>query len=272
MRALWILLLVAGCSAADPDLGLRAAVRVEGAQFVAGPMPGDSGGPSTRALSAARPTLPLGVVGVGLFVTLGPTATAAWVGVDGDAGYFVVLAGAPDTETPDSPSLRASLAVAPNAVAGPRVLAVRAVDEAGHAGPRAELGLELLAPTIPIGLLFVLAWDGPADLDLHVVDPHGDEVWARHPVVSDGALMIDAHSGCVDDGLQSEQAQFAGTGHYIARVDAFSLCGAGSAPWTLSVYVDGTLRDRASGTALPTDTRGPHERGAGLSALTFDLQ
>ncbi|HYN88710.1 MAG TPA: hypothetical protein VER55_09275, partial [Ardenticatenaceae bacterium] len=45
-----------------------------------------------------------------------------------------------------------------------------------------------------------LRWDNPADLDLHVVDPAGEEISYGHPVAqSGGQLDVDANIGCQDD-------------------------------------------------------------------------
>ena len=61
------------------------------------------------------------------------------------------------------------------------------------------------------------------------------------------------------------------SGHYVARVDAFSLCGEFAARWTVEVFLRGQLLGRARGTAVDSDTRVAHDSGAGITALTFEV-
>jgi uncharacterized protein YfaP (DUF2135 family) len=42
-----------------------------------------------------------------------------------------------------------------------------------------------------------LRWDGPADLDLHMVDPYSDEIWFNNTQSgSGGVLDVDANADC----------------------------------------------------------------------------
>src|SRR5581483_1862246 len=107
----------------------------------------------------------------------------------------------------------------------------------------------------PNGAMVVrLAWGANgasnADLDLHVVVPDTSkpgktiEVWAKNPsslpkrsvaegpysdeeLAAGGQLDIDSNGGCAIDGRDLEHVVWGAappSGHYIARVDAVSMC------------------------------------------------
>jgi hypothetical protein len=263
------------CGGASPDPGLGGDLYVAGAQFVPGPLPSPSGGPSVAGLHFASTTLSPGAHDAPLLGSLDPTGTAAALGLVGDRGYFVVPAGVPDTEAPTEPTFTAALSFARTIAAGARTLEARAVDAARRFGPPTTLPLTVTSLALPQGALVVhLAWDGGADLDLHVVDPAGVEIWSRHLFGDGGGLDLDSNAGCHLDGRDQENVVYptaAPPGRYVARVDAFALCGQPLADWRLDVLVEGAAIARASGTAYQADTRGDHGAGAGRTALTFDL-
>jgi hypothetical protein len=150
----------------------------------------------------------------------------------------------------------------------------------------------LLASTASTGAHFVvsLRWDTESDLDLHVVDPAGEEVWARNPnsytptpgtppdpdgPAKGGMLDFDSNAACVIDGRRAENVAWhaePSPGRYLVRVDAASLCGAPAARWEVEAILDGRSLGRAEGISTDADTRGPHDRGAGALALELDVR
>jgi hypothetical protein len=86
-------------------------------------------------------------------------------------------------------------------------------------------------------------------------------------------LDFDSNSQCVIDGHDREQASWAmpDAGHYVVRVDTFSLCGRASAGWQLSATLDGNPLAQTDGISVVEDTYGPHQRGSGLTALELDV-
>jgi hypothetical protein len=75
-----------------------------------------------------------------------------------------------------------------------------------------------------------ITWDSRADVDLHVVDPLGEEVyWAHKTAVSGGTLDLDSNAGCGSDGPRAENIFWASGliaphGDYVVRVDYWSNC------------------------------------------------
>ena len=59
-------------------------------------------------------------------------------------------------------------------------------------------------------LLIALAWKSATDLDLHVIDPSGAEIWSDAPTSpSGGVLDLDSNAQCVIDGHDAENVRYA---------------------------------------------------------------
>ncbi len=97
-----------------------------------------------------------------------------------------------------------------------------------------------------------LTWDNAADIDLHVTDPRGEEIYFGNPQsASGGRLDVDANGLCADDPAVENVFWPTGrapVGTYNVAVERFRSCGAGSTRYEVAVYVDGTLVDRHTGT------------------------
>jgi hypothetical protein len=281
-----------GCSdGATSDPGSGALLQVAGAQFVAGSMPASTAGPEVASIQLLTNTIWPGCSNKPIRGALGPSATAATLALSGDEGYWIVPAGVPDVSAPTLPTFRATASFSTSLTPGAYSLQVRAVDGAGNFGPPSAQTLTALAQppsrTVQGELVITLTWDTEADVDLHVVDPLGNEVFhgapsscnayapgGSTPGESCGILDVDSNANCAIDGLRQEDVIWAAAppaGHYLVRVDTTSLCGQVSARWTVRAIVHGTAIGTVKGTAFDTDTRGAHDRGAGMLALEFDV-
>jgi hypothetical protein len=287
-----LLLLLAGCGGGVQRLsGLDALLQVQRAEFVEGAFPSDQGGPAVLATSTATTTLRVGQTNRALSgsLTLGSTTVA--VGLEGDVGFWLLPAGGADSVLPSALAFEASLGFSRFIPAGQHVVQVAASDARGHFGATFPVTFDFVDLDAPpaADLRVTLSWDVNADLDLHVVQPDGAEIWSRKsttytpPVVGPvdsvaaaaaGKLDFDSNSMCVIDGRRVENVLFLHdppTGAYTVRVDTFSLCGQAAARWKVEVVSLGTTQVTVTGTALPASTRFPHERGAGALATTFTL-
>lgn len=289
-RLALLLVVAAGCGGATSDPGLRAHLRVDGAQFQPGPMPEDAGGPKVLGLQLVSARVVPGELGRSLQVSVDREATALIVGLDGDVGYYTVPSGSPDTFT-GLLTFNATLSFSPLVPIGTRTLMVRALDADGRAGAAETRAIEIADTPAEGRLVVSLAWTADADLDLHVVDPSGVEIWARNPssyenprpgsppdpnaVARAGVLDHDSNSGCLIDGRRRENVvwkQAPPPGTYTVRVDTASLCGEPAVAWTASAALDGTALATARGIATANDAdRFTHGRGGGLTAFTFDV-
>ena len=284
-----------GCSGgATGDPALGALMRIDGAQFVRGSLPAESArGPNVDSVQLPTNTIWPGDAAKLLSGSLDPSATAAAVALSGDEGYWIVPAGVADFSAPGAPTFHAVTSFSTALAAGDYVLEVHAVDGNGTFGPKSTLSLtaETTAPSAapPAGQLVVtLSWDTESDLDLHVVDPAGTEIYygnrssvpppsPEDPAPADaggGTLDVDSNADCIIDGRRRENVIWAATppsGRYLVRIDAKSLCGGVVANFTLKAILRGTQIGQARGVLLDSDTWGAHGRGAGLLALTFDV-
>jgi hypothetical protein len=283
--------LVSSCDDVTPDEGLDASLRVSGAQFRRGDMPADETGPVVRSVSLSPIVNPGASDRKCAGVMEGPT-TAVALALVGDPGFWILPAAPPDVTAPGFPTFAASVSFSSAIGAGRRAFVARAVDAEGHFGAPFVRPLDVTAAARPAGhLVLALTWDTHADLDLHVVDPAGVEIWKRninsyeppppgappeapntpHP---GGVLDFDSNAQCVLDGRHAENVVYADkppSGRYAMHVDTFSLCGAPSAHWRVEAFLDGASLGAAEGSSTELDTRYSHDRGAGVLALEVDV-
>jgi hypothetical protein len=301
LRALACIALAACAGQASPELGLGDLLYVDGAQYRPGAFPAQTGGPDVTSAQTAHSTIVVGTHREPLHGVLAPDARAAIVGIPGARGAWIVPAGEPDIDTPGQPSVHATIGFSPDLQVGAFELYMAAVDADGRIGAPAAVDLFAVPAEPPSGdLVITLAWEGTADLDLHVVDATGSEAWQGHPNTwqqpppgtpgvdpcawaSGGILDHDANENCTRSGVASEDvvwttrtcegrmiAPVIPTGTYTVRVEARALCSDASAAWAVSVMQAGVLTGTARGIATPYEaTYEPHGAGAGTTALTF---
>ncbi len=287
-----VLPLLAACEGGvQKHSGLTALMQVQKGEFFEGAPPADTSGPAVLATNTTTTTLRVGQTNRSLTGSIGPTSATVALWLEGDVGYWLLPAGGSDPILPSALSFEASLGFSSFITAGQHVVRVAASDSSGRFGASFPVTFDFVDLNAPreAKLRVALSWDVDADLDLHVVQPDGKEIWARKittyqpPVVGPidqaaadaaGKLDFDSNSMCNIDGRRRENVLFLDTppsGQYTVRVDTFSLCGQVAARWTVDVVSAGATIATATGTALPASTRFPHERGAGALAATFTL-
>lgn len=259
-------------------------MRVDGAQFYRGQPPAAEDGPAMVSFTFSSTHVAPGMKSkpAGGNVTIDTTAIAVWL--DGDVGYWIIEPGAIDPMVLNQLTFAVKLSFSPFLPNGKHTVSARAANAKGQFGP--PLSAEIDASSVPGNstLLISLEWDTQADLDLHVVTPSGAIIWAKNINSADpttdpdwmagGILDFDSNSNCVIDGLRREDAYWTEpppTGHYVVRVDAYSLCGEIQADWTVTAQLDGMSLGEASGFARDRDTAYPHDANAGVTALEFDV-
>ena len=99
-----------------------------------------------------------------------------------------------------------------------------------------------------------LRWNGSADLDLHVTDPDGAEIWFGAPsAASGGTLDVDANAGCEEQMLRPVENIFwpdgaAPHGAYRVSVVFYQDCdGSGTADYEVTIKTDRQVLDVISG-------------------------
>lgn len=308
-------LALTACQGASSSVGLDATVRVQGAQVVKGRITDSSSSQAAATVSGVTTNSNLifpGLQGRGVAGKVGPDASGVAIGVAGDDVFWALAAGARDSVDPTlllfsaqldfSPSLAESGAVQKDSSGRPSLpIVFRAITPDGKLGAPLALGMRLIEPASEGSLVISLEWTGAADLDLRVVAPTVDgsgsaEIWSKHAgnlpgnMRSDslastkgvGILDFDSNAACDIDSRNQENVIWQGAppaGHYVVRVDAFSLCGQSLAEWKVRATYQGQLLTKSDGEVAEvfgvfTDaaTRGQHGSGAGLTAFDIDLQ
>lgn len=87
-----------------------------------------------------------------------------------------------------------------------------------------------------------VTWNTDADVDLHVVEPNGEELYyGNRSSSSGGELDIDANAACGTTPLWQENVgwapQTAPSGQYTVRVDYWSACGNLQTDYIVTVYL-----------------------------------
>lgn len=279
------------CEGTDADEGRDAAMQVAKAQFFRGTMPAESGAAAVRSATVA-PTVEAGSVERSIVGEITKDGAAIAIGLAGDRGYWILPAGLPSAAAIDEPTFDALLSFSTKMAPGPREIVLRAVDGDKRFGPALVKPIAVVAHALPQGeLVIALSWDNRANLDLHVVDPTGAEIFKRdinsyrapgpgapreapNTPHDGGVLDFDSQADCVPDGRRAENVVWTDPppkGHYVVRVDTFSLCGEPGARWRVQAFLRGASIGSAEGSSTDVDTTFSHDRGAGLLALEIDV-
>jgi hypothetical protein len=112
-----------------------------------------------------------------------------------------------------------------------------------------------------------VAWDAPTDVDLHVTDPSGEEIYFAHKTsASGGTLDLDSNPACSIDNINNENVVWptgsAPSGTYTVQLVYWSACSQPQSNYTVTVVVagqqpqvfSGTLVSASSSTKIPIGT------------------
>jgi hypothetical protein len=143
-------------------------------------------------------------------------------------------------------------------------------DPSGVVGP--YVGLTTAVTPVGTGDVQVtLAWDADSDVDLHVVDPAGEEIYySRRRSASGGELDLDSNAACRVDGVRNENITWpvgrAPRGTYTVRVDYWSSCNVAQTNYTVRVISEGINQTFSGSFSGAGDQGGP---GSGRLITTF---
>ncbi len=117
-----------------------------------------------------------------------------------------------------------------------------------------------------------VTWDDSSDVDLHVVDPNGDEIYfgdAQSP--SGGKLDLDSNAACGIDGKNQENITWSSAprGEYIVRVDYWSSCMVPETNYVVTVQIVGRAPQIFSGQFTGTGDAGGLGAGVEITRFTF---
>jgi hypothetical protein len=251
-------------------------IRVEGAQFIAGPLPGSPEPPaSADAGPAATPTvtdvqvqtntIAPGLQGLDFGGHASPSAqTVAVRFADLGTGYWVVPVGVPDPSANNALTWQFTADFGHDIAPGPHALLFAAVDGNGASGTQSSLPFCVDTPVpdnhnacspkiAPPAAVLSLTWNTAVDLDLIVRTPSGAVVGGKQVTTappgssikaasggSNGVLDHDSNRNCVIDGIQREDIVWQATpaaGLYEVWVDLYRACGQPAASFDVSLWL-----------------------------------
>ncbi|MBM4371720.1 MAG: hypothetical protein FJ098_08705, partial [Deltaproteobacteria bacterium] len=146
--------------------------------------------------------------------------------VEGYSGYYQLPLEDPDGEVELLVLLRAF--IEPETPPDALEVHLAVVDEIGRVSPSVTKALSV--ESVGSGDIQVsISWDDPSDVDLHVVEPTGCEIYYANDICGSGGwLDLDSNPACSIDWVNNENIFWplgqAPTGTYIVRVDFYSDC------------------------------------------------
>ena len=223
--------------------------------LVPGPPPGATGGPDLTAFGNNS-----GIPGGSAQIVLTPSGPMdtyiLWL--PGFDGFFQVSAAGP---------ISAILTISQTALdtlTGNRFFVRYQAGLAGVFG--VAIPREILLIDVGTGELQIsLSFDKDSDIDLHVIEPGGEEIYYGNPVAVSGAeLDLDSNAACFIDRRNNENIvwQTAPSGEYIINVDNWSSCG--EEPISFIVTVQGLA---GGAQTFFGNFTGPGDQGGALSGV-----
>ncbi len=155
----------------------------------------------------------------------------------------------------------------------PACLDVSAVDASGTVGPptcHVVIGIAANFSDVQV----TVSWDTDADLDLHVADPTGHEVYFGTRVIESGGFLDVVSGGDCDDpdGRRNEHIAWSieapPPGLYEVRLSHYMSCGADDTNYVVNVYNHGTVSTFSGTFTGPGDDAA---RGTGRVIAQFEL-
>lgn len=303
-------LLLTACGGERLTEGVDEPLRVAGAQFVAGELPGSrplnaeeirDGQTPKRPFSTtpeiAGRTLEVRSAGLGISGRTSPDAYSIALALNGlGTGYWVLPVGAPDPFNNNELAWSARLDLG-DVPPGLQYLRVAALDENQRAGTQRALelcirspipdNLNVCDPTIaPPRFAVSLAWDSAADLDLAVVTPSGAVIDYAHvddseETDSPGSFTGDGGTGCEPSGARRESITWQDkprTGIYYVYVNLHDACGDVATPFVVTTHSRTRRGDeysleqtyRAASEALAVQANGGTQLGTFITEFSVD--
>jgi hypothetical protein len=237
------------------------------ATFHAGSLPAPHG---TVTATAPNPAMGINGGSTNFELTASGTIVTVYVSVDGESGYWEI-------PVPAGTTVADILLTFAEQIAMGRTVNIifEVVDTAGN------VSAPVMTPTqiIVVGtgdVAVALSWDADNDLDLHVVDPTGNEVYYGNTLSPDGTIMLldlDSNAGCAIDGINNEHVVWphgkAPHGTYTVRVDNWQNCQSAAANYVVTVEVTGQAPKTFQGSFAASDPGDNGSAGAGTTITTF---
>jgi len=168
-------------------------------------------------------------------VTSATAFSTAYVTVEGYGGYYQVDLPAPVTD------LGLVLTLGRN-IPGQSFSIDVAVAASGAVGLFAVHDVSVV-PAVAGQVQVSVTWTGASDVDLHVEEPGGEEIYYGNDISATGGMLdLDSNPACAIDNVNNENITWttnAPHGNYIVRLDYYDACGVGQSDYVVTVQRQG---------------------------------
>jgi uncharacterized protein YfaP (DUF2135 family) len=116
-----------------------------------------------------------------------------------------------------------------------------------------------------------ISWDVDSDVDLHVVDPDGNDVFYGAPSQPSGGMLdLDSNAGCDIDHVRNENITWttAPSGMYTVRVDYYDSCSVPATNYVVTVQRKGQASQTFMGQLTGLGDGGSEGGGATITMFT----
>lgn len=258
-----------GGEAGAPSTVKSDIVSVDGATFVEGAAPEASTGSGRPVITSVQgiETLVNGGSGI-VHVTFSDpqgntTVRDAIVVVRSDTGYHRLTLDATSAPNLSSGELDLQVTMAEELAAGTVTFGFALVDADGNVSEYVEQSYEVVQ-TGTGDVKISLSFDQSTDVDLHVFDPSGAEIfYGARTSPSGGTLDLDSNASCSIDGVNNENVFWetgtAPAGEYIVNVEYYDNCNVTTPVNYVVTVINGTAVNTYSGTLSPDQLKTPIE-------------
>jgi hypothetical protein len=255
---------------------LEEPIRIPGAQFIEGALPGSPPLPETADGGAGQTplvadvqvltdTIAPGMAGLDFGGHASPSAQTIQVRfADLGSGYWVIPVGVPDPSANNALTWQFTADFGHDLTPGPHALLFSAVDASGASGTQLSVpfcvdtpvpdNFNACSPKIaPPAAVVSLTWNTAVDLDLIVLTPNGVTVGGKKVTTAprgtsvnaakggaNGVLDHDSNRNCAIDGIQREDIVWQTTpqaGTYSVWADLFGACGKPAVSFSVSLWI-----------------------------------
>ena len=201
------------------------------------------------------------------------------IGVKGEYGYYKLPASAAK-----STNYQFYLMVSQDLDKDNFIIRVALKDSDGHISESQTINISRIEAGT--GKLQVnCSWDQPNDVDLHLVEPNGTEIYYGNATSQNGGeLDVDSNAACGIDNINNENITYSDndiveTGEYIVRVDFWSNCDVtNNTNYMVTAYYNGHILTTISnnypnpysGTFTPNDADNG-DLGSGVEVMRFNI-
>lgn len=269
------------CRSVDQPVARDAWLQIPGARFVDAQWPTPTDGPVVTAIESPNNTVRPGQRGKTVAGRTDGRAFALAIGLDGDRGYWIVPVGLQSVLYPGEIEFQTGADFSAQLPPGAHTLRLEARDSDGRYGPASALDLTVASRVTDAVLVVSLDWDQDADFDLWVDLPDGSRLSERGLRDGSGQVLsidpatgpvldADSNARCQIDGRRAENALWQSPlpGHYVVRVETWSLCGQSRASYSITVRLRGTTLLMVHGAAFDGE---PPTTGRALIVAEFDI-